>query len=142
VRRRNYSAGLAGLALIVTLMANAQTPAPASSAPPAAANPRGTPTTMVVKFRVKAGKNAEFEKAFREMQAGVRAHEPGNVYYDFFIDNTDPQLYVIVERYKDADAVAAHGKTDHAKKMLATIRELMEGPPEFERLILISAKQQ
>jgi autoinducer 2-degrading protein len=117
----------------MTFAANAQQ-APAPSA-------RGTPTTRVVKFHVKAGKNDEFEKAFREMQDGVRAHEPGNVYYDFFVDNTDPQLYVIVERYKDADAVAAHGKSDHAKKMLATIRDLMDGPPEFQRLILISAKQ-
>ena len=142
MRIRNFSAGLAGLALVVTLVANAQTPTSAPSAPGAAANPRGMPTTMVVKFHVKAGKNAEFEKAFREMQDSVRAHEPGNVYYDFFIDNSDPQLYVIVERYKDADAVAAHGKSDHAKKMLATIRELMDGPPEFQRLILISAKQQ
>ena len=132
---------LAVLAFIVTFAANAQQ-APAPSAPAAAAtNPRGTPTTMVVKFRVKPGKNAEFEKAFREMQAGVREHEPGNIYYDFFVDNTDPQLYVIVERYKDADAVAAHGKSDHAKKMIATIRELMDGPVEAQRLVLISAKQ-
>ncbi|HVY81883.1 MAG TPA: putative quinol monooxygenase [Steroidobacteraceae bacterium] len=131
---------LFGLALIVTCAVQAQTPGP--SAPAAApANPRGTPTTMVVKFRVKAGKNAEFEKAFREMQDGVRAHEPGNVYYDFFVDSNDPQLYVIVERYKDADAVAAHGKSEHAKKMIATIRDLMDGPIEAERLILISAKQ-
>jgi quinol monooxygenase YgiN len=141
VRIRNFSAVLAGLALVATL-AYAQTPAPAPSGAAAATNPRGTPTTMVVKFRVKAGKNAEFEKAFREMQDGVRAHEPGNVYYDFFIDNADPQLYVIVERYKNADAVAAHGKTEYAKKMLATIRDLMDGAPQFERLILISAKQQ
>jgi quinol monooxygenase YgiN len=142
VRIHKLSAGLAGLALVVTLVANAQTPSTAPNAAPAATNPRGTPTTMVVKFRVKAGKNAEFEKIFREMQAGVREHEPGNVYYDFFIDNADPQLYVIVERYKDADAVAAHGKSDHAKKMIAAIRDLMDGPPDFERLILISAKQQ
>ena len=131
---------LFGLALIVTFAVQAQTPGP--SAPAAAqANPRGTPTTMVVKFRVRAGKNAEFEKAFREMQDGVRAHEPGNVYYDFFVDNNDPQLYVIVERYKDADAVAAHGKSEHTKKMIATIRDLMDGPIEAQRLILISAKQ-
>ena len=146
MRIRSSFAGLvaaAGLALIAS--AHAQAPAaPASAAPSAAAtatNPRGTPTTLVVKFRVKAGKNAEFEKAFREMQAGVRDHEPGNVYYDFFVTNDDPQVYAIVERYRDADAVAAHGKTDYAKKMLAQVRDMLDGPPEVQRLILVSAKQ-
>jgi quinol monooxygenase YgiN len=134
----------------MTVAVQAQTPAPsAPAAKPAApgglavaSDSHATPTTMVVKFRVKAGKNAEFEKAFREMQAGVRDHEPGNVYYDFFVDSTDPQLYVIVERYKDAGAVTAHGQSDHAKKMIATIRDLIDGRPEAQRLVMISPKQQ
>src|SRR6185436_13738928 len=64
VHIRSSLAGLgaaAGLAVVVS--ADAQTPgAPATTAAPSAAtaatNPRGTPTTLVVKFRVKAGKNA------------------------------------------------------------------------------------
>lgn len=107
---------------------------------PGEAASKSAPTTFVVKFRVKPGRNAEFEKAFLEMQAGVRAHEPGNVYYDFFRLNDDPQTYVIVERYVDEAAVAAHGRSEHAKKMLAEIRELLDGPPEAMRLVLISAK--
>jgi quinol monooxygenase YgiN len=125
----------ASLMLLFVVATHAQTPAPAAAA--ANATP---PTTFVVKFRVKAGKNAEFEKIFKEAQKGVHDNEPGNVYYDFFVDQKDPQLYVIVERYKDAAAIAAHGQGEHTKKMSAAIRELLDGPVDAQRLVLISAK--
>ena len=104
------------------------------------AEPTPMPTTFVVKFKVKPGLNAAFEKAFIEMQAGVRAHEPGNVYYDFFVMDQDPQAYVIVERYRDAAALSTHGQSVHGKKLFATLRDLTDGPPDVQRLVLISAK--
>jgi quinol monooxygenase YgiN len=104
------------------------------------AEPGPMPTTFVVKFKVKPGMNAAFEKAFIEMQAGVRAHEPGNVYYDFFVMDQDPQTYVIVERYRDAAALSAHGQSEHGKKLFATLRDLTDGPPDVQRLVLLSAK--
>jgi quinol monooxygenase YgiN len=104
------------------------------------AEPGQMPTTFVVKFKVKPGMNAAFEKAFIEMQAGVRAHEPGNVYYDFFVMDQDPQVYVIVERYRDAAALSAHGQSEHGKKLFATLRDLTDDPPDVQRLVLISAK--
>ena len=123
------------LALLFAVAAHAQTPAPGAAA--ANATP---PTTFVVQFKVKAGKTADFERVFKEMQQGVRDHEPGNIYYDFYVDQKDPQLYVIVERYKDAAATTAHGESEHAKKMIAAIRDMLDGPVNAQRLILISAK--
>ena len=124
----------ASLALSMAVAAHAQAPAGAAlNATPA--------TTFVVQFKVKAGKNAAFEKVFKDMQQSVRDHEPGNVYYDFFVDQKDPQLYVIVERYKDAAAATAHGQSEHGKKMIAAIRDLLDGPVNAQRLVLISAKQ-
>ena len=121
-------------ALVCSLAASAQTPGPAATAAGAA------PSAFVVTFKVKAGKNADFEQAFREMQGGVRAHEPGNLYYDLYVSDHDPQTYVIVEHYKDQAAVAAHGKSDHARKLIASLRDLLEGPPDAQRLVLVSAK--
>jgi len=54
--------------------------------------------------------------------------------------NDDPQTCVIVERCIDEASVAARGRTEHAKKMLAEIRNLLEGPPGPMRLVLISAE--
>ena len=126
---------VASLALSVAVASYAQTPT--ATAPAANATP---PTTFVVQFKVKAGRNADFEKVFRDTQKSVRDHEPGNIYYDFYVDQKDPQLYVIVERYKDAAATAAHGQSEHARKMIAAIRDMLDGPVNAQRLILISSK--
>ena len=128
----------ASLAFLFVISAHAQAPA-GGGAPAAAAS--GPVTTMVVKFKVKVGKNEAFEKAFLDMQKSVKASEPGNINYDFYRDSTDPQAYVIVERYKNADAVKAHGQSDHGKKLIAALGDMMDGRPEAMRLVLISAKQ-
>ena len=138
---------LAPLALMLLALGSAQaqtasSAARASSGPAAAtkAEPGAMPSAFVVKFKVKPGMNAAFEQAFKEMQAAVRDHEPGNLYYDFFVTVQDPQTYVIVERYRDATALAAHGQSEHGKKLFATLRDLLDGPPDAMRLVLISAK--
>ena len=112
------------VALVLGFACAAHAQAPAPTAPAAAA----TPTGLFVKFRVKPGKNAAFEAAFRQMQKSMREKEPGNLYYDLFVTPEDPQLYVILERYRDAAAVAEHNQTDHIKKVLAELRDLMDAP--------------
>ncbi len=47
---------------------------------------------------------------------------------------------MIVEHYKDAAGVAAHGRTEHARNMIAAIRDMLEGPPQAERLVFVSSK--
>jgi len=109
----------------------------AGAAEPAAAP---APTGLFVKFHVKSGQNAAFEAAFRKMQQSMREHEPGNVYYDLFVTVENPQLYVIMERYRDAAAVTAHNQSEHLKTVLAELRDLMDGPIEPQRLVFVSAK--
>ena len=132
-----YRLVTASLALLFVICAQAQAPA---GSPPAAAS--GPPvTTMVVTFKVKPGKNEAFEKAFLDMQKSVKANEPGNINYDFYHDSKDPQSYVIIERYKDAAAITAHGQSDHGKKLIAALGDMLDGRPDAMRLVLISAKQ-
>ncbi|HTR00847.1 MAG TPA: putative quinol monooxygenase [Candidatus Acidoferrum sp.] len=97
--------------------------------------------TMVVKFKAKPGKNAEMKAFWLEMQKEVAHSEPGNVQYDLLVMAGDPDTYVIIERYKDAAAVAAHGQSDKAKAMFAKIGDLMDGAPQADYLQLISSKK-
>ncbi len=136
---------LATLALSFALAADAQAPAGnAAAAPPAAPRsesaPKDAATTFVVRFKIKSGKEAAFEEAFREMSQGVRKHEPGNIYYELYRTSDDPQTYVVLEHYKDTAAVAAHGKSPHAQKLIASLRDLLDGPPQAQRLIFVSSK--
>ena len=70
----------------------------------------------------------------------VAKSEPGNVQYDLLVMAGDPEVYVIVERYKDAAAVAAHGQSEKAKAMFAKLGELMAGAPQADYMQLISSK--
>ena len=128
--------------LIVTAALIALT-LPSMAAEPPAARPAARPTNytaMVVKFRAKPGKSEEMKAFWLEMQKEVAKSEPGNVYYDLMVMPSDPDVYVIVERYKDAAAVAAHGQSEKAKAMFAKLGELMAGPPLADYLQLISSK--
>lgn len=116
---------------------------PVVAAEPQAGRPAARPAnanTMVVKFRAKPGKNAEMKAFWLEMQKEVARSEPGNVQYDLLVMAGDPDVYVIIERYKDAAAVAAHGQSAKAKAMFAKLGELMEGAPQADYMQLISSK--
>ena len=46
-----------------------------------------------------------------------------------------------MELYEDADALEAHGKSDHFKAAGSGFVGLMEGPPEIQRLEINSKKR-
>lgn len=129
---------------LLGLVAAADAQAPGASAPAGrsamtrAARRPSTATTFVVKFKVKPGQNAAFEAAFRQMEAKVAANEPGNLSYELY-RNGQPQTYVIIERYKDLAAVAAHGRD--ARNLMSDLRDSLDGNPTFEEgLTLVSSK--
>ena len=128
----------AAAALCLMNVGSAQTPGPvAPTAGPA-------PTTFVVRFKVKPGRNADFEKAMAKIQAALVSSEPGNIFYDLYVPAAGSQTYVIIEHYRNAAAVAAHGKDPNTQQMVADIKDLLDGPMaqavSAERLILVSSK--
>ena len=116
---------------------------PLAAAEPQAARPArpANTDTRVVKFRAKPGKSEEMKAFWLEMQKEVARSEPGNAQYDLLVMAGDPAVYVIIERYKDAAAVAAHGQSEKAKAMFARLGELMDGTPQADYMRLISSKK-
>lgn len=96
-----------------------------------------TATAFFVVFKVKPGKDAEFERVFRNMEARVRENEPGNLSYDLY-RNGEPHTYVIIERYRNRAAVAAHGRD--ARNLMSDLRDSLDGAPRFQALTLVSSK--
>jgi quinol monooxygenase YgiN len=136
--------GMITAAAALCLMSAASAQTPGQSAPAASAPKGPPPTTFVVKFKIKAGKNADFEKAMAKIQAALVTSEPGNIYYDLYLPAVDSQTYVLIEHYKNADAVTAHGKDPNTRQMFTDIKDLLDGPTtesiSAERLILVSSK--
>lgn len=127
---------LSVVSLCVLGLAQAQAPA---SGPAAASGP--APTTFVVRFKIKPGRNADFEKVMATLQSQLPASEPGNVYYDLYLPAPDSQTYVLIEHYRDAAAVQAHSKDPNTQAMANALKDLLDGPPAAERLILVSSKR-
>jgi quinol monooxygenase YgiN len=116
------------------------------SAPRAAANAPIYPgkeitmaITVIAKLKVKAGSEADFEAAAREMIAKV-AGEAGTMNYILHKDVRNPTNFVYYEVYQDQAALDAHGKTDHMKAFGGKIGALLDGRPEITVLSEIAHK--
>jgi virginiamycin B lyase len=115
------------------------TPAASAQSPGAAADAAAA-TTFIVRFTIKPGRNADFEQVMSHLQGQLGSGEPGNVYYDLYRPAPDSQTYVLIEHYRDAGAVGAHGRDPATQAMAAAIKDLLASPPVAERLILVSSK--
>ena len=90
------------------------------------------PIGLLAKIAVQEGKNEAFEKAFLELTAKVRANEPGNIFYALNRSQTDPQLYIVMEQYTDAEALEVHRKSDYFLAVNGVLGGLVSGAPEIE----------
>ncbi|MCR9278535.1 MAG: antibiotic biosynthesis monooxygenase [Pseudomonadaceae bacterium] len=90
---------------------------------------------IIAKLNVAAGKEAEFEAAFGELIDAVRANEPGNELYTLCKDEDGG--YSVMELYKDEEALAAHGKSDHFRASGAKLGGVMAGAPEIIRMSVV-----
>jgi len=75
---------------------------------------------VIAQYRARVGEARRVAEALAEMVAPTRA-EPGNLEYQVFRDPNDPSLFVLFERYADADAFDAHRATPHFGTWLAGV---------------------
>ena len=87
---------------------------------------------VIATLTIQSGKNAEFEEIFSKLAQAVRDNEPGNNYYQLHKSREDAQIYVVMEQYKDQNALDAHGQTDHFKAAGASMGHCMGGAPKIE----------
>jgi len=87
---------------------------------------------LVVMLKPKRGRNADLEEAFRWATASVRSNEPGNLLYQVVKSRADDQTYLILELYKDNDALMAHRYSEHALAMREKIEGVLTEEPHIE----------
>jgi len=69
--------------------------------------------TVIARFKVRPGKEAEAEEAIRKMAASVEAKEPGAQTYIFHRDRKDPSQITVFEIYAGDEASSVHRASDH-----------------------------
>jgi quinol monooxygenase YgiN len=79
---------------------------------------------VIATFSVRTGMEAEFEQLIGELSAQVRL-EPGCRLYQL-CKAAEPGKYVLLERYADQQALAAHSQTPYFKQAMGRFRDLLE----------------
>ncbi len=69
--------------------------------------------SIVAKFKIIPGKEAEAEEAMKKMAGSVESNEAGALAYIFHRNVKDPAEVIVFEIYKDGDASAAHRDSEH-----------------------------
>ena len=89
------------------------------------------PFAILVEFKVKAGKEKDFEAAFKPALEATRK-EPGCVAYYLNRDPDHPELYTMYEQFKSVAAVDAHLKEKHTETLLKAVGPMCEGDPKIK----------
>ncbi len=85
---------------------------------------------IIAKLEIKEDKVDEFVAMFNELKKGV-ATEEGTLAYSLNTTKAEPNMYYIVERYANQDAVKIHGSTDHFKEFNGKVGACLTGRPEI-----------
>ena len=89
---------------------------------------------VIATLRVKDGKGPELEAVFADLAAKVRANEPGNSLYQLTKSRTDPNIYKVMELYRDVAAQDAHRGSEHFKAGGPLLGACLDGRPDIEYL--------
>jgi len=89
---------------------------------------------VIATIKVQEGKNSEFEAVFSDLANQVLANEKGCVFYALHKSKSDPQTYKVLEQYKSADDLKAHGKTDYFIAANQKLAGMVAAAPDVEVL--------
>lgn len=80
--------------------------------------------------------NAEaYEALMAQVAHSTRANEPGVVFYSWAKCVDEPDAYVVIEVYRDADAQAAHMAAPWVVDALPEALRLMDGLPRVRQYV-------
>ena len=87
---------------------------------------------VVAKIKVKVGREAEAEAAFRKQIDYVNREEPGTLVYLLHRGRKDAATFLFYERYVDPTAFDRHGKSAAIQELFRTLQPLLDGAPVIE----------
>jgi quinol monooxygenase YgiN len=85
---------------------------------------------IVVKFPVRPQRIEDWLDRSGEFAAAVR-DEPGCLWFDFSRSLEDPNEFVLIEAFRDAEAGAEHVSTPHFTTAMKELPPLLTGVPKI-----------
>ena len=85
---------------------------------------------IVVKFTIHPDKADEWPSLTEEFTQATRAEE-GNLFFEWSRSVQTPNQFVVVEAFTDSAAGGVHVNSDHFKKFIAWVPEVIVMKPEI-----------
>jgi quinol monooxygenase YgiN len=85
---------------------------------------------VIAKIKTKDGKADDLVALMKDILPSVRQEE-GTVYYTVNRDRTDPNVVVVVEKYRDDAAFQAHSTTPYLAELFGKAGAFLEGDMEL-----------
>jgi quinol monooxygenase YgiN len=85
---------------------------------------------IVVKQPVRPEHADTWPTLMAEFTDATRA-EPGNISFDWYRSPEDPNVWMLVEVFRDADAGKAHVESAHFQKAIEVLPQLLAATPEI-----------
>jgi quinol monooxygenase YgiN len=85
---------------------------------------------VVARHELRSESAATFPDQLNEFTVASR-QEPGVVSFDWARSTDEPTVYFLIEVFHDAAAGEAHTQSEHFKKAIGTLPELLSAPPEI-----------
>ncbi|WP_133013433.1 putative quinol monooxygenase [Marinomonas flavescens] len=86
--------------------------------------------TKIIKFNVKPDHSDAFKNALLDNKKGTES-EAGCLEMRLYVDNTNPNLFFVYERWLDDAAFASHATQVYTQRMLALFDSALAEPAEF-----------
>ena len=92
---------------------------------------------VLATISIQEGKNQEFETLFTALTEKVLANEEGTLMYALTRSKSNPQEYVVMEQYRSAADIDAHGKMDYFLEAQQAMGGLVAAAPVIQVLDLV-----
>ena len=94
---------------------------------------------LVVRFSVKDGATADFDRLVEMTVPEIHRHEPGTLVYAVHEVEGEPNTRIFYELYRDRAAFDEHEHQEHTRRFLSERERYLSGPPQVDFLALQTA---
>jgi quinol monooxygenase YgiN len=91
--------------------------------------------TFIAHVTVRPENVPAYEALMTHVRDMTRENEPGVAYYDFGKSADEPDIYFVIEVYRDAAAHASHMETPWVKDSIPESRRLVDGKFDIKQYV-------
>jgi len=96
----------------------------------------GSTVHVIARFLAKPGKEEALQKVLLALIPPSR-REIGCYQYDLLLNPKDPRDFCFVEKWENEKKVEQHAESEHVKKTLSQVEDLVETPPDIRRYLQV-----